>query len=494
MPRPDARFRAIIGHLPEAVAVLAPIRQLDGRIVDFRLDYANPAAGRLPWTPLASRPEQTLLDLHPELENSPLIEEFRAVIEHDEALEPRVERALPLPDREPSNAFYEVRAFNVDGELAVFWRDVSNRHRAEQALRESEAVLRAAFEYAAVAKVLLDEEARCVRVNSVLCRLLGYGEDELVGSTFGRFVHPSDRPALLGEEGLLAANEQGQQGEIRCLHRDGRVVSTLATCAAVGLSGKQPFSHVLQLVDITSLKQAEAELAQSNADLEQFAYVVSHDLQEPLRMVSGYLQLLERRYIGDLPPEAREFIEFAVGGANRMRDLIKDLLAYSRVTTRGEPFQACDLNDILESVRLNLEVAIEESGAVIEAGDLPVVHGDPIQLAQALQNLLANAIKFAAKDRPPRITVEGQVEAGEARLTVADNGIGIDPKYHEVIFQPFRRLHSRDEYPGSGMGLTIVQRIAQRHGGEVHTTGQPGEGARFVLTLPMPQRASRAGD
>ena len=228
------------------------------------------------------------------------------------------------------------------------------------------------------------------------------------------------------------------------------------------------------------------ELQRSNKELEEFAYAASHDLQEPLRMITGHLQLLERRYKGKLDQNADDFIHFAVDGAKRMDQLIVDLLTYSRVGTHGQALVAVDLNTALARARENLALRIEESKASIQSERLPRVQGDPVQLALVFQNLISNGIKFHG-ERPPRIEINC-VPALEYpdqfwMVIVKDHGIGIEPKYFDRLFQLFQRLHTREEYPGTGIGLAICKRIVERHGGRIWIESTPGEGTTFFFTL-----------
>ena len=225
-----------------------------------------------------------------------------------------------------------------------------------------------------------------------------------------------------------------------------------------------------------------AELSRSNKELEQFAYIASHDLQEPLRMVSSYTQLLARRYKGKLGQDADEFIEFAVDGARRMQNLINDLLAYSRVGTKGGELRSTEAETALENALINVRGAIEDSGAVVRHSPLPTVFADPLQLTQIFQNLLGNAIKFR-NGAAPEIDVACQETPAEWSFSVRDNGIGIDPKYADRIFQVFQRLHTKTEYAGTGIGLAICKKIAERHGGRIWVASQPGKGATFHFTI-----------
>jgi light-regulated signal transduction histidine kinase (bacteriophytochrome) len=238
------------------------------------------------------------------------------------------------------------------------------------------------------------------------------------------------------------------------------------------------------------------ELARSNAELQQFAYVASHDLQEPLRMVTSYLQLLEKRYQDKLDSRANEFIGFAVDGANRMRTLINDLLSYSRVSTRGQPFESVDTNASVKIAIANLKIAIEETGAVVQYDSLPQITGDASQLTQLFQNLVANAIKFRAENVTPQIEISAikrekenfdrfpKTNSSEWLFRVRDNGIGIEPQYRDRIFVIFQRLHGRGKYPGTGIGLSICKKIVERHGGSISVESEFGKGATFYFTLP----------
>jgi signal transduction histidine kinase len=242
--------------------------------------------------------------------------------------------------------------------------------------------------------------------------------------------------------------------------------------------------------DITERKKAEEalrivteNLKRSNLELEQFAYVASHDLQEPLRMVTSYTQLIEQRYKGKLDADADEFIGYAVDGANRMRRLIDDLLSYSRVTRRGNPFKPTESQLALDVALKNLQMLIEENGAVVTHDQLPEVMADEGQLVQILQNLISNAIKFHSKETP-RVHVSAKhLQEAEYLFSVQDNGIGIDPQYFDRLFKIFQRLHTKEEYPGTGIGLALCKRIVERHGGRIWLESQPGKGTTTYFTL-----------
>jgi light-regulated signal transduction histidine kinase (bacteriophytochrome) len=231
------------------------------------------------------------------------------------------------------------------------------------------------------------------------------------------------------------------------------------------------------------LAEANTQLAEANTQLEEFAYIASHDLQEPLRMVTSYLQLLGNRYHDELDDDAEEFIGYAVDGATRMKQLINDLLAYSRVATRGRPLEPTDCEQLLEQVLSNLEVTIKENEALITHDPLPTVMADHTQLTAVFQNLIGNAIKFHAA-RQPQVHVSARQKDNEWFFSVTDNGIGISPEYTERIFVVFSRLHTREEYSGTGIGLAICKKVVERHGGRIWVESQPDHGSTFHFTLP----------
>ena len=233
-----------------------------------------------------------------------------------------------------------------------------------------------------------------------------------------------------------------------------------------------------------TLTERSVDLQRSNADLEQFAYVASHDLQEPLRMVSSYVQLLDKRYKGQLDEQADKYIGYAVEGAKRMQALIGGLLEYSRVGMDDSLRQTVDLGAVLDQAVANLQSSITESGAVLERGPLLAVVADPAQITQVLQNLVANALKFRRAGVAPRVRISAEARDAEAVISVQDNGIGVDPQYAERIFMIFQRLHTRNEFPGTGIGLSICKKVVERHGGRIWVESTDA-GALFRFTLPL---------
>lgn len=374
------------------------------------------------------------------------------------------------------------------GAVGLF-EDISEHKKAEQALRESEQRYRSLVETMNDGFLIRDENDMITYVNPRLCEMWGYEREEIIGRPLVDFLDPENR--LILEQQLVRRREGALDPyEITWTARDARkVVAIMSPKPIFDEAGNFKGSFVV-ITDITSRKRAEEavarqaqELARSNAELEQFAYVASHDMQEPLRMVASYVQLLQRRYKGRLDDDADEFIEYAVDGAKRMQRMINDLLAYSRVGRRGETFEPVDMETALDWALGNLGAILDDSGAKITRDPLPRVMGHSGQLAQLFQNLIANAIKFRS-DSPPQIHVSAERHANEWVFSVRDNGIGFDNEYAEKIFIIFQRLHGKGAYPGTGIGLAICKKIVEHLGGTIWANSKPGEGATFYFTLP----------
>ncbi len=340
--------------------------------------------------------------------------------------------------------------------------------------------------------VVVDADGRIARANACVTRVFGYARDELIGRPLEMLLparfragHVEMRKAYQAE---AAQRMMGGGRDLYGLRKDGREVQVEVGLGPMRLDGE---TYVIAAIaDISARKAAEAalrksaeQLKRSNAELEQFAYVASHDLQEPLRSIAGPLQLLQKRYAGKLDGTADTFIDHAVTGATRMQQLIDDLLTYSRAGRSEKPFAPVDCNDLLVQVTRALSAAIGESGARVSWEKLPVIKGDRTQLYQLFQNLIGNAIKFRG-ERVPEIRIAAVAEnAGGWRFTVEDNGIGIPSQHLERIFRIFQRLHTRREYPGTGIGLALCKRIVERHGGRIWVESEPGRGSRFIFQL-----------
>ncbi|MBZ0270985.1 PAS domain S-box protein [bacterium] len=360
--------------------------------------------------------------------------------------------------------------------------------RADAGIRESEETYRTIVENANEGIGIIDRD-RLVFANQDLREMLGLDESEIGERNFFEFIHPDYRDeAYRVYQDHFSGRVSPPIFETVLLSATG--VSTVVDVNARVIPYRGRPAELVLLHDISWRKDLEVELAakaeeleRSNADLAQFAYVASHDLQEPLRMVASYLQLLARRYKGKLDDTADDFINYAVDGAVRMQRLINDLLAYSRVGQRPLEAERVDLNDALARALTHLAPAIDEAGATVEYGDLPQVMGDPTQIMQLFQNLIGNSLKFR-DDKPSVIRVGVREKGPRCVVEVRDNGIGISPDYFDRIFVIFQRLHPTTEYPGTGIGLAICKRIVERHGGMIGVESEPGQGATFYFSLP----------
>jgi PAS domain S-box-containing protein len=329
-------------------------------------------------------------------------------------------------------------------------------------------------------------------------RLFGWRSDEVEGGPVSVLAPEEGPDAISAALDRVLLQRVSERYEAVVATRDGRRLEVSLTTSPTTEPGGRLIGTSTIARDVTERKRAERELAvtaaaleahtaeleRSNAELAQFAYVASHDLSEPLRMVSSYVQLLAKRYTGRLDSDADEFIAFAVDGADRMQALINALLAYSRVGRGGLERRRVAFDDVLRRVLRNLTASLEETGGrVVAEGELPVVAGDQTQLEQLLQNLISNSLKFTRAGVEPLITVRAEREASAWRFDVADNGIGIEPRHAERIFNMFQRLNARQEFPGTGIGLSICRKIAELHGGRIWVEPNPGGGSRFSFTV-----------
>ena len=369
---------------------------------------------------------------------------------------------------------------------------VLERHHRHTERKSADERFRRVVEATPSGMIMTDAAGKIVLVNAETERLLGYGRAELIGKPIEMLV-----PRRIQGEHVRFRNAFHKRPEARSMGsgRDLHVVRKDGTelPVEIGLNpiqtpeGTMVLSAILDISErkraMQSLAEQREELQRSNADLEQFAYVASHDLQEPLRMVATYAQLIAERYQGKLDERADKYIKYTIDGAKRMQQLIKELLEYSRVSSNAKVPIKVESALVVENAIQALKAAIDESGAEIVRCELPAVRADQAQLGQVFQNIIGNAIKFRSVRRPS-IHIGAERRNGKCEFWVADNGIGIDKQYAERVFQMFQRLHERGQYEGSGIGLAIVKKIVERHGGRVWFESEGGRGTTFYFTIP----------
>ncbi len=390
---------------------------------------------------------------------------------------------------------YEITTYYVkseENEFAIITaRDVSELNRTRRELKDIGAVQKLAAALPQPVYLYDFEKRENVFSNRHVGLHLGYSVDELAafGSTFeAEHLHPDDVPRVSDYLERIATEvpNTSLQLEYRMRHADGTFRTFLRSDAVFSRnddgSVRQIVGSVTELDELQVLKRYALSLEQANDELEQFAYVASHDLQEPLRKVVSFCELLRKEYGDTIQGDGATYLEFAVDGASRMQKLIKDLLEFSRVGSRGQDAVEVPLQDGLDIALANLQVVIDETGATITSDDLPIVSADPTQLPQLLQNLIGNSIKYC--ERVPEIHVGAEENTNNYVISVEDNGIGVDSKYFGQIFGVFKRLHNRSRYPGTGIGLAICKRIVERWGGEIWVESTPDVGTKFFFSVP----------
>ncbi len=372
-------------------------------------------------------------------------------------------------------------AGNVLGVFAVAI-DVTPLRRAEQQVRT-------VMESSPLGVLVIDAQGYCRAANPAWHGIVGLTPEQTLGAKMGGFLHPEDHDRVIDERNAVLASGEPGVGEHRYVRPDGTLVWVRRHIARLQLEGYGA-CFISTVEDITERRQLDqtlaartAELARSNEELERFAYVASHDLQEPLRMVTSYGQLLVRRHKARLDAQAQEFLGFMVDGGQRAQALIADLLSLAHVGSQALPMTPVALDSVLADVLRQLEPRIRDAGATVTHDALPSVAADARQIGQLLQNLIVNVLKFRGKLAP--LIHVGAGREGEAwRISVSDNGIGIEPRFQTRIFEMFQRLHLRTDYEGTGIGLAICKKVVERHGGRIGVDSEPGRGSTFFFTLP----------
>jgi PAS domain S-box-containing protein len=453
--------------------------------------YASPKVEAL----LGYVPEEVIgktpFDLMPAEEAERLTDLFQAFIDSRKSFQALENTNLHKDGRRVMLETSGVPIFDDSDEFVGYKgidRDITERKQAEEEIRRAAQEWKTTFASITDMVSIHDKDGKLLRVNKAFANVFGAEPEELIGKACYEVVHGTKKPwpecpmkqMLETKKPVVSEFFEPRLGihlEVSgspILNKEGEFVA---------------FVHVTK--DITErkrmeeeLKQTLAELERSNAELEEFAYVASHDLQEPLRMVASYLQLIERRYKNRLDKDADEFIAFAVDGATRMQKMINKVLLYSRIGKQSKPLRPIDCEDILDQVVANLAASIQESGVIVTRDPLPTVMANDALLIELFQNLIGNAVKFRGK-KLPGIHIKAEKKGSDWVFSVRDNGIGVDPRHAERIFQIFQRLHGRNKYPGTGIGLAVCKKIVERFGGRIWVESETGKGSTFYFTIPI---------
>ena len=488
---------SILNSSLDGVVAYSAVRNSEGNIVDFQWLLINPAAEKFYGLLLNEIVGKNLLAELSQFRNNGLFDLYVSVVETGET----VDGEFSYEHEGDTIVWLHIVAVKLNDGLAVTFRNITDRKRAEIALRDSEERFRAIFEQAAVGIAKTALCGQFMRVNPGFCQIVRYAESELLQQNWQAITHPDDIEAdreyvsllLSGdiktfslEKRLLCKDEAVRWANVTVsAMRDAKGTPQYLICAIEDISQRKLVQELLQASLDTQTRYAQ-ELTRSNAELEQFSYVASHDLQAPLSTIAGYAQLLEKRCHNQLDAQGNKFIRNIVNSCGRMQALIDDLLEYSRVGRSEKPFDVIDCNLVFEDACANLQLAIRQDRASVTRGDLPRVRGDSFQLLQLFQNLIGNAIKYRSSEAP-MVRVSASRQGDSWVFSVQDNGIGIAEQYHPRIFQLFQRLHSQKQYSGTGIGLAICQRIVDRHGGRLWVESEPNRGSTFYFSIPIPK-------
>ncbi|HEX4594997.1 MAG TPA: PAS domain S-box protein [Bryobacteraceae bacterium] len=448
------------------------------------IEYANPRAARI----YRKTPDQLLgatpWEQWPESQRSEIEEQHRRALKEQTPVE------LQNPHADSAEKWIELRAFSSDLGIVVYYHDLTEQKRATE-LRERLAAIVESSDDAIISKSL---SGIIQTWNRGAERIFGYKSEEIIGKHISTLAAPETVDEIPDILQRIARGERVDHYQTKRKTKDGRILTVSLTVSPIRDAAGVVIGASKVARDITererqeeALRTVNAALTRSNADLQQFAYSASHDLQEPLRAVATYSEMLKRKFGGQLGAIGDEYIDYTIQGALRMERLLHDLRAYTQASTlEDRPSEDVDAGRVLNKALENLVTTIKDSGAAIDHTALPRVRMHAVQLQQLFQNLIGNSIRYRSND-PPRIQVSAKRQGNEWLFSVQDNGIGIEPQYKEQVFGIFKRLHSTAEYPGTGMGLAICQRIVERAGGRIWVESQLGQGATFYFTVPCGQ-------
>jgi PAS domain S-box-containing protein len=475
----EKRYRLLFENMSEGFALHEIITDADGKASDYRFLEINPAFERLTGLSRETAVGKTVREVIPDIENSWIETYGRVALEGNPV---HIENYSA-----PLNRWYEVFAYRpAPGQFAVVFTDITERKLAERVLQQNEERLKRSQEIAHLGSWELDLGKDELTWSDEVYRIFGL-QPQQFGATYDAFlasVHPDDRQMVdEAYSDSLHANRDNYEIEHRVVRPDGTIRYVHEKCEHHRDGSGKIIRSVGMVHDITEQRQAQEALKRSNQELEQFAYVASHDLQEPLRAIVGFLQLLQGRYANQIDETGRHFIERSVKAGHRMQTLIRELLTLSRVTTKGARFASTDLNPLVKDVLESLQPIIQEKNADICCAGLPNLTIDAGQIQSLFQNLIVNAVRYNESPKP--VIEIGCRELDDVyHFFVKDNGIGISPKYYQRIFMVFQRLHTDREYPGTGLGLALCKKIVERHGGTIWVESQPKGGSTFYFTLP----------
>ncbi len=404
-------------------------------------------------------------------------EELRSIAE--ERLREKTEKLENLPE-DVDSLIHELQVHQIELEM----QNEELRHSRADLEKLSEKYYDL-YNFAPVGYFTINATTAITEINATGADLLGFDKNHLIKTLFRWYIAPKYSKKFMHHHKQAIETGKKQVFDLGLIRKDGIIF--YAHVEMLPQFNHHENTFKIAVVDITERKKTEDELKRSNDELQQFAYVASHDLQEPLRTISSFTQLIERRYRGKLDEDADEFIEYIVEASQRMQQMILDLLEYSRVVTKGGEFEEIDANEALDTALFYLKGLIEECNVEITRDNLPKLIADQSQFTKVFQNIISNSIKFSKPNEPPKIHISYKKDEkrNEHVFSVQDNGIGMDPQYAERIFTIFQRLHTIDEYQGTGIGLSIVKRIIERHGGKIWVESELDKGSTFYFTIPF---------